>query len=390
MSGTSSCPGGEGGQGGRRFGFLAMPACHGAQARGPPARPPARCVAGSTAGDIDVFCRVVTHRNKEGDHSLPYLLFLQGGPGFEAPRPLESCGWIKHATNYFRVVLMVSGGGDPPSVSTPGKGENRVKGGWGGKAGEGFRTGAAFLSCLEVERQKRSSEGTQAGGGVCARRGTGAAASDWSGPGCRPQDQRGTGLSTAVTADNIVQHGSPEEQASYLSFFRCSLGRAGRGAGRLCRRVPCAARNLLLAAWMLCRSDSIVADAEIIRSVLVPSTNHDGRWTILGQSFGGFCCVSYLSVAPESASVGRVPKALLLPAQEAACIGHRAGPPGTFSTRPGQVTVVPALLPPELGPSLLPTSHPPALPPPHPSSPGPASPPPPHSPTPPLPPNPQA
>ena len=42
-----------------------------------------------------------------------------------------------------------------------------------------------------------------------------------------------------------------------------------------------------------------MADAEIIRSMLVPATNHDGRWTILGQSFGGFCCVTYLSNAPE-------------------------------------------------------------------------------------------
>ena len=30
-----------------------------------------------------------------------------GGPGFEAPRPMESNGWIKQAVNYFRVVLLV-------------------------------------------------------------------------------------------------------------------------------------------------------------------------------------------------------------------------------------------------------------------------------------------
>lgn len=51
---------------------------------------------------------------------------------------------------------------------------------------------------------------------------------------------------------------------------------------------------------LACRADSIVADAEVIRMVLVPGTNHDGRWTVLGQSFGGFCCVTYLSLAPES------------------------------------------------------------------------------------------
>ena len=46
-----------------------------------------------------------------------------------------------------------------------------------------------------------------------------------------------------------------------------------------------------------------MADAEIIRSMLVPGTNHDGRCTILGQSFGGFCCVTYLSNAPEGREV---------------------------------------------------------------------------------------
>lgn len=37
---------------------------------------------------------------------LPYLLFLQGGPGFECPRPTESSGWINKACEEFRVVLM--------------------------------------------------------------------------------------------------------------------------------------------------------------------------------------------------------------------------------------------------------------------------------------------
>lgn len=48
------------------------------------------------------------------------------------------------------------------------------------------------------------------------------------------------------------------------------------------------------------RADSIVADAELIRECL----NRDGdsapaRWSLLGQSFGGFCAVQYLSVAPK-------------------------------------------------------------------------------------------
>lgn len=60
--------------------------------------------------------------------------------------------------------------------------------------------------------------------------------------------------------------GSPEKQAEYLKYFR---------------------------------SDSIVKDAEFIRKALVPNTVQNGRWSILGQSFGGFCCTQYLSSAPE-------------------------------------------------------------------------------------------
>jgi pimeloyl-ACP methyl ester carboxylesterase len=42
------------------------------------------------------------------------------------------------------------------------------------------------------------------------------------------------------------------------------------------------------------RADSIVRDAELIRRELGVE-----RWSVLGQSFGGFCAVTYLSQAPE-------------------------------------------------------------------------------------------
>ncbi|GFY97374.1 alpha/beta-Hydrolases superfamily protein [Actinidia rufa] len=44
------------------------------------------------------------------------------------------------------------------------------------------------------------------------------------------------------------------------------------------------------------RADNIVNDAEFIRKYLVPDA---GTWTVLGQSYGGFCAVTYLSFAPE-------------------------------------------------------------------------------------------
>src|SRR5829696_6753210 len=71
-------------------------------------------------------------------------------------------------------------------------------------------------------------------------------------------DQRGTGRSTPVGA---LPGMSPPNQAEYLTHFR---------------------------------ADSIVRDAELIRKELGVE-----RWSILGQSFGGFCAVTYLSQAPD-------------------------------------------------------------------------------------------
>ena len=74
-------------------------------------------------------------------------------------------------------------------------------------------------------------------------------------------DQRGTGLSTPVTAQ-ALRGLAPDAQAGYLRHFR---------------------------------ADDIVRDAEAIRRQLIG----DRPWTILGQSYGGFCALRYLSAAPE-------------------------------------------------------------------------------------------
>ena len=75
-------------------------------------------------------------------------------------------------------------------------------------------------------------------------------------------DQRGTGLSTPITAQTIRGLGSPQAQAAYLKHFR---------------------------------SDNIVRDAEAIRHQLIG----DRQWSIIGQSYGGFCSMRYLSAAPN-------------------------------------------------------------------------------------------
>jgi pimeloyl-ACP methyl ester carboxylesterase len=71
-------------------------------------------------------------------------------------------------------------------------------------------------------------------------------------------DQRGTGRSTPV---GTLPGMTPAEQAEYLTHFR---------------------------------ADAIVRDAECIRHALGGEP-----WSVLGQSFGGLCAVTYLSNAPE-------------------------------------------------------------------------------------------
>lgn len=73
-------------------------------------------------------------------------------------------------------------------------------------------------------------------------------------------DQRGTGLSSPIDRKTLPLRGNPHDQAEYLTHFR---------------------------------ADSIVADAEAIRLAL-----GSGPWTVYGQSYGGFCAISYLSQAP--------------------------------------------------------------------------------------------
>lgn len=138
---------------------------------------------------LSVFAREVAH--PEG-RDRPFLVFLQGGPGMEAPRPTgtpTSPPWLSRALQDYRVLML---------------------------------------------------------------------------------DQRGTGRSGPVGAPT---DGSADEQAEHLAHFR---------------------------------ADSIVADAEVVRQALGVE-----RWSILGQSFGGFCALRYLSAAPaglrEAFFTGGVP-----------------------------------------------------------------------------------
>jgi pimeloyl-ACP methyl ester carboxylesterase len=76
-------------------------------------------------------------------------------------------------------------------------------------------------------------------------------------------DQRGNGLSTKVLPQSLSTFKTPQAQAGYLTHFR---------------------------------ADNIVRDAEAIRLTLLPRA---GKWVGLGQSYGGFVLLTYLSFYPE-------------------------------------------------------------------------------------------
>ncbi|MFF0516893.1 alpha/beta fold hydrolase [Streptomyces sp. NPDC004250] len=128
---------------------------------------------------ITIYAREVVATGRERDR-LPWLLFLQGGPGLPAPRPVGRDSWLNRALDDYRVLLL---------------------------------------------------------------------------------DQRGTGRSSPITRQTLPARGEPAAQAGYLAYFR---------------------------------ADAIVRDAELIRRELT-----DAPWSVLGQSFGGMCTVTYLSFAPE-------------------------------------------------------------------------------------------
>ncbi|MFE5301249.1 alpha/beta fold hydrolase [Streptomyces sp. NPDC056632] len=130
---------------------------------------------------IEIYGREVVAGDKADRTDLPWLVYLEGGPGFGARRFIGPQAWLGRAVEEFRVLLL---------------------------------------------------------------------------------DQRGTGRSTPANRQTLPLRGAPREQAAYLAHFR---------------------------------ADSIVKDCELIRHELT----FGAPWTVLGQSFGGFCATHYLSTAPE-------------------------------------------------------------------------------------------
>ncbi|MEU3734989.1 alpha/beta fold hydrolase [Streptomyces sp. NPDC033538] len=136
---------------------------------------------------IELYAREAVASDK-AHQDLPWLVYLQGGPGFGANRFIGRPAWLGRALKEYRVLLL---------------------------------------------------------------------------------DQRGTGASTPANRQTLPLRGGPAEQADYLTHFR---------------------------------ADSIVRDCETIR----PQVTGGAPWAVLGQSFGGFCTVAYLSLAPEGLSTALI------------------------------------------------------------------------------------
>lgn len=130
---------------------------------------------------ISIFAREVRSTENAEKDEMPFLVYLQGGPGFQSPRPESNGGWMKRALKEYRVLLL---------------------------------------------------------------------------------DQRGTGLSTPITHQTMSAIGDVDAQFEYLKHFR---------------------------------ADNIVRDCELIRK----SLNHGKKWSVIGQSYGGFCITTYLSFYSE-------------------------------------------------------------------------------------------
>ena len=67
---------------------------------------------------LSLFARAVRSVKKSAA-DLPWLVFLQGGPGFPGPRPLANTGWLKRALDDYQVLLLDSRGNGRSSVVLP-------------------------------------------------------------------------------------------------------------------------------------------------------------------------------------------------------------------------------------------------------------------------------
>ncbi len=59
------------------------------------------------SSQINVFVREIIKEDLK-EKKLPYLIYFQGGPGYESPRPVTLSGWIKKASHHYRILFIRS------------------------------------------------------------------------------------------------------------------------------------------------------------------------------------------------------------------------------------------------------------------------------------------
>ncbi|CCH77572.1 Proline iminopeptidase [Nostocoides japonicum T1-X7] len=75
--------------------------------------------ANPTGETIEVYAREVVGAEHARPHELPWLVFLQGGPGGASPRPVRREGWIDAAVERYRVLLLDQRGTGRSTPLTP-------------------------------------------------------------------------------------------------------------------------------------------------------------------------------------------------------------------------------------------------------------------------------
>ena len=111
---------------------------------------------------IEVFAREVAPAGRrDSDPGLPWLVYLQGGPGFGSPRPFGRESWLSRALDDYRVLLLDQRG---TGRSTPASRHTLAR-------LASPRAQADYLSLLPGRLDRRGTRNSSGGGWPAASRG---------------------------------------------------------------------------------------------------------------------------------------------------------------------------------------------------------------------------
>lgn len=97
-------------------------------------------------------------------------------------------------------------------------------------------------------------------------------------------------------------------------------------------------------------SSFLVRDCEAIRKILLADKTkpEDQKWSVIGQSFGGFCSVAYLSIHPEGLKevfiTGGLPPLVNQPDEVYRRTAGMPSPPSQWTSIPKLTLIVPRIV----------------------------------------------